>query len=226
MSRTRPAEALPSNVEPVLGTVRAQGIEVEREFVTAFQKLCRYATQRTSTFESKILAAEVGRLWTLSKREVAGKMREPLRFGRGEKQQFTAANLRPIARSARELKDQIEKLKQTDLVFYLNITGKIPPYDLLSFPIMGDPKLKALDSLMNLPKLAGSYNRRDWPRVSFRLWKFCAYVRASTGRWNDSLVVSILNPLKIPHCESADALKMFRTRMSERGTPNASKSTV
>jgi hypothetical protein len=201
---------LPSNLVRTLRVVRAQGPAIEREFLGAFEKICRKATARSSGFQPGTLAYWIWMLYDTAQ-EGVGQLLDPLCWGRTKAERFTRSEVEQIARQAHHLKKQIEKLKTTGLVIGLNWAGKIPEGDLLGFPIVADPKLSTFDAVISLPRQLGLCTPAR-PHVEYELIRFCEYVKQSTGRPNCALVSSLLYPLKIPHCESADAVKMFLSR--------------
>jgi methionine synthase II (cobalamin-independent) len=144
--------------------------------------------------------------------KASGGLPGPLQFGYLDTDHFDADDLKRIARLARELRDEVRNLKRTNLVFELQIGGRIPPGDLLSAPL-ADEEVAALKTLMDLPAIARSHKKTHLPGMDYSLWRVCRFVGETTGHPNDRLLVDIVGPLRIPHTQSPDALKVWRNHL-------------
>lgn len=206
-----PRPSLPAPLQSFLDGIRKRHPKAEAEIraaTTALQKLCRRGDGAGKGFDTDVLGRYLHAV--LHSRDNPP---ETLGYITADSTKVTAHRLskndvRRIAKCAAKLVKDIPKLRMTPLVLHSALNGKIPPGDLLRL----NQTLKMFDTLVKLPRLLAQFNRTHFPTVDYNLLALCRYVREKTGNWNDQLSVAILAPLKIPHTDSVDSFKMWRTR--------------
>jgi hypothetical protein len=222
----RASSSLPANLERFLGTVATKDPEYGANARKAVEKLCEMGQTAGRDFDPETLAHDLEYIRIWQDEAESGHAWRPLQYGRRADEAFSPHHLKRIANRARELQNDMLKLRQTAFIFELNATKRIPEGDLLHHQTGA-----ALNTLTELPALASSlYGRprrnaappntaprsRMLPQTEYGLWQLSHYVKETTGRWNDSLLVDILGPLRIPHCQGVDALKMWRSHRTHR----------
>jgi hypothetical protein len=195
---------LPSEFEWFLRILKRLRPDYSNQAKNALKELCQRGQRAGKGFDPKLLAYQLGRPLGAINAE---------RIGRPESPPLRANDLKRIARRARKLQEDVEYLK-TSLGFDLFVTGVIPvwPDDALIV-------LKAL-ATADAPHVMEVVRRRrrrgkkgrDVPGAELPLELLCRYVKKTTSSWNDSLLSAILDPLEVPHTESAQALMVWRKR--------------
>ena len=213
----------PDEFHGFLEIVRAKQPELEALIRNTLETLCEKGRIANRGFDRKELALQLILVNVVPFAKAAGwkPERDLLRYGKDAHEVLKFRDLDRIAKCAQELRQAVPRLRLTNLVYYLHLTGQIPAGDFLSLQfsengtlVLHDPV--ALNVLAELPALGSQAKGEYLMGSDSRLWALCRYVKRTTGGWNDALVVKILEPLGVPHCESADALKMWRTRLSKK----------
>lgn len=218
--RTTPTgKALAPALDGYIEAVRKKSPDEEKTALLAFETLKEKAVRKTGIFDQGVFAQHLQAVMLASKHPpapltyAAEVTPSPEELSRNAPPRLTAQRLsnndiRRISKRAATLRQDILTLRRTPLVVYSAMKGRIPSGDLLRH----DQSLKMFYTLLDLPALLAKFNKARAPTMDDRLLALCEYVKATTGSWNDALIVDILHPLGIPHTESADSLKMWRIR--------------
>jgi len=220
--------SLPSDFNEFLKRVRERDDPGGQESMarSALTELCRRGEEKQKGFDPKTLAFHLRMLCIVQDAVTSGQPLKPLQYGEKATEHFTLREVPRIAKLARKLRDYVRDLKLTNLVFEAHMAGRIQQGDLLSEPFP-DKDVVALKTLMALPKLAHWYTKTHLPSgTDHRLWTLCQFIKDTTGKWNDSLVVDLLDPLAVRHCKSVEELKQWRYNLGKKVTRRSQKTPV
>lgn len=107
--------------------------------------------------------------------------------------EFDLENLQKISKKARELREEINRLKNTGLVRYLSAYNLIKTDDLLSgHPLFPDNRFFGILNIVEFAKELKSSRRPDRVRLGTEIYQ---HIYEKTGDWNDEQVAYILNDL-------------------------------
>jgi hypothetical protein len=130
------------------------------------------------------------------------------RYGR-----FTPEDLRKIARQAKDLVHQIQRLKRTPLVRDFVTQGLIATDDLLAGSAADSA---CFDGLMRLPDLAKNYRSPQEAANDRLLSEVCRHVFEHTSAWNDRLICCLLQDADVVAASDENALRHWRNRKGLR----------
>jgi|ERR1051325_313467 hypothetical protein len=211
--------SIPAAFDFFLQLARDKGIAYETQVRNALGTLCQGGYKAGKGFDPNVLSLLLRLLVIVphAKRSGWNPKLELLRYGNGNKHRFTHRDLRRITERAQQLGEDVRKLKRTNLVFYLYSLGQIPPGDLLDLQFTDDRQFidevpVALNTLVKFNIVASQASASYLRGPDGSLLTLCRYIKRTTGSWNDALLVDILQPFQVPHTNSLDALKMWRSR--------------
>lgn len=119
-----------------------------------------------------------------------------------------------IARRARKLLQDIERLRKSHFIRHLNVTGFLPQGDILAGSAVGFGPRRYFHGLLHLPEMAKPFGPKLRPDHTRRLTKLYQHIHERSGQWHDARVADILNDLlqNPGNPVTADSMKAWRSR--------------
>lgn len=223
------AQSLPKVFEPLLGVLRERERAQESRARSALERLCKKGQAAGKGFDPNRLAFCLDMIRLVEDSKALGRTPEPLCYGEHKTERLTAGDLRRIAKQAQDLREDVRKLRLTNLVFEALVARRLSAKSVLApqFTAQGKymDEVDGLSAIADLPALWRWYRTTRFHGTDGSLWRLCQYVEQTTGSPNDSLLVEILEPMGILHCDGAAALKVWRSRIKKKVTPRRQKNT-